>query len=153
MRRGVRFKVPNRYGRLISDILKPVDCRLYYWHINSDEIYISGGGEFNGKSLFNENILQGKDFVDIINSNDYVMIFAEFKAFPDAVSISEISTYQDFINSTCQLIVLVVDSVYIDIYCKNDVIVEKLFENTEDKGYKEIEYIDESDTRTRMYVW
>jgi len=52
------------------------------------------------------------------------------------------------------LALLVVDSSYTTIYCKNDELVEGLYSNARNQDYTNIEYItDENDFRTGLTVW
>lgn len=152
-KRGLTFKIPNEYGALIADIVEPVKCDNYNWHIDNDEIHLVIEDALTDNWLFNETVVKGKDFSRAITSNIYYTIFAELKAFPKNQPITIVSGYKDFINSDCQVIVLIYDCIYVDVYCKNETVIEKLFSNAENKGYKDIEYIDDNDPRTRMAVF
>jgi hypothetical protein len=150
MNRGVRFKIPNQYGKFVVDVLEPVDCNKYTWYIDRNEIIVSTSD--GCKELFKDQVVKGTDFSNLINNNIYYMIFAVLKAFPDSVSITQIATYEDFINSKCEIIMLVADCTFTDVYCKDISLIEKLYDNAAAKRYTEIEYIDENDSRTGMYV-
>lgn len=47
---------------------------------------------------------------------------------------------------------LVADCSFADVYCKDNSLIEKLYDNATAKGYAEIEYIDENYNRTGMYI-
>lgn len=37
MRRGVSFDIPNEYGSLLGDVLKPIDITVFAWQIGNGE--------------------------------------------------------------------------------------------------------------------
>lgn len=131
-------------------MLEPVDCNKYSWYIDRDEIIVSTSDGCKG--LFEDQVVKGTDFSNLINNNSYYMIFAVLKAFPDSVPITQIATYEDFINSKCEIIMLVADNTFTDVYCKDISLIEKLYDNAAAKGYTEIEYIDENDSRIGIYI-
>ncbi|WP_407944606.1 DUF2691 family protein [Paenibacillus swuensis] len=52
------------------------------------------------------------------------------------------------------MVLLVVDSSYVTVYCKDNKILDDLYLNAIDKGFENVEYItDENDFRTRLSVW
>lgn len=66
----------------------------------------------------------------------------------------EIETYQEFVESECTFVLLLVDSSYVTIYSKDQVTVKYLFSKAITAGYKNIEYItDENDTRTKLIAF
>lgn len=156
-KRGVRFLVPNEYGHLLQDVLNTIDVERYFWHIDSVEIYKSNDDEGSGDNLFpldNSNrILSGKKFKKLISENIYYTIFGEFKAFTKDSEVREINTFEDFRKSKCEIVLLIVDSIYYDIYCKDVNTILSIYESSVQSGYDNVEFIDEKDTRTRLLVW
>ncbi|GMQ58352.1 DUF2691 family protein [Vallitalea sediminicola] len=156
-KRGVRFLVPNEYGHLLQDVLNTIDVEKYFWHIDSDEIYISNDNEGIVDNLFSrdkkKNILSGKKFKKLISENIYYTIFGEFKAFTKDLEVTEINTFEDFRKSKCEIVLLIVDSIYYDIYCKDVNTILSIYESAVQSGYDNVEFIDEKDTRTRLLVW
>ncbi|MEK4110962.1 hypothetical protein ABIC86_001498 [Paenibacillus sp. DS2363] len=39
MNRGVRFEIPNAYGRFLGEILKPMEVSNFDWFIGEEESY------------------------------------------------------------------------------------------------------------------
>lgn len=152
-KRGLRFLIPNGYGSLLSDILEPIDCCKYNWHIDNDEIHLIVDDALTDKWLFTEKVVEGKDFLRLIRENRYYLIFAELTAFPKEAHIASISCYNEFLKSECEIIVLVYDCSYVDIYCKYEELLGKLFTNALGKGYENVRYIAEDDDRTHMGVF
>ena len=85
--------------------------------------------------------------------NTIYIIFADLQAYPKG-KIAEISTYEESTKNDCELILLVVDSCYATIYCKDKDKLELLYKNARDCGFEDVEYItNENDTKTRLSVW
>lgn len=58
----------------------------------------------------------------------------------------ELATYQEFAESECQFVLLIVDSSYVTIYSKGQITSKHLFSKAITAGYKNLEYItDEND--------
>jgi hypothetical protein len=155
MLRGVSFLVPNEYGRYLAEILEPFYCSKYNWKLEcSTEIWKKKNGQ-QDVDLFDDvtDIVDGEIFGELIKNNIYYVIFATLKAFPKNAQLSRFNTYQEFLQSDCELCLLIADCSYVEIYCKNSLLIDKLFKNAEAKGYEQVQYIDEkNDYRTKMCV-
>jgi len=98
--------------------------------------------------------MKGQDLSETLKSRVYYIIFANFKAYLKGEIIKDVLTYEEFLNSQCQLVLLLVDSLYVTIYCKDEKILNDLYLNGVRKGYENVEYItDENDFRTSLSVW
>ncbi|MCI2256432.1 DUF2691 family protein [Domibacillus sp. PGB-M46] len=153
MRRGVSFDIPNEYGSLLGDVLKPIDITVFAWRIGSGELYRMENGQL--KELFPEGkgIIGGVKIKRLLEDHTYYMIFADLKAYPNG-EFSTIDTYEEFLKSKCELVLLVVDCSYVTIYCKNKKDLELLYDHATDRRFKNVEYImDENDTRASLTVW
>ncbi|WP_396021688.1 DUF2691 family protein [Bacillus cereus group sp. BfR-BA-01380] len=53
MRRGICFEIPNEYGSLLGEVLKPIDITAFSWRIGDGESYIVENDQL-GKELFSE---------------------------------------------------------------------------------------------------
>lgn len=153
MYRGIRFQISNEYGNFIADILEPVDSGNFSWRADfHTEIWKSVNGKLD-EELFPNPIMNGPEFFDLTHNNTYYMIFANIQAYPEGnTSFPRIHKYEDFVASECQVIMIVADSSYVDVYCKDSSLIEKLYDNAKSKGYKCIKYIDENDSRTGMFI-
>ncbi|TXC92816.1 DUF2691 family protein [Metabacillus litoralis] len=154
MKRGISFELPNEYGTFLGDVLKPIDIATYSWKIGSGESYKIKNNELNN-DLFpdNKKVIEGIDFKRLIENNRYYLIFVELQAHPKG-RIVEINNYDEFLRSDCELVLLVVDSCYVSIYCRDISKLEILYNNVLNYGFKGVEYItNENDTRTTLSVW
>jgi hypothetical protein len=155
MKRGISFDIPNEYGSFLGEILKPFDMTAFNWYIGGEESYFLHDGTL-GEPLFPEEVygMDGVLLKGILENNEYYVIFANLKAFPKEKNVIDIDTYEGFFNSDCQFVLLVVDSIYVTIYCKDKDILESLYHNAKINGYDDIQFItEENDGRTRLSVW
>ncbi|AJS58977.1 DUF2691 family protein [Paenibacillus sp. IHBB 10380] len=155
MKRGIIFEIPNENGRFLGDILMPFDTNQYNWRVGGEESYLINNNKLDS-SLFPEqiNCMDGETLKSIIEDSEYYLIFQDLKAYPKGKNTIDVRTYEEFMGSDCQLVLLVVDSSYITVYCKSKEKLEELYLNAYNQGYINLEYItDENDMRTRLSVW
>ncbi|QKE75684.1 DUF2691 family protein [Arthrobacter citreus] len=155
MKRGISFEIPNQYGQFLADILKPVIIKDFNWFIIGEESYLVVDENLD-KPLFPENIqvINGSELDDKLKNNEYYLIFADLKAFPENKDSVEIRTYEEFLSSDCQLCLLITDCTYTDIYCKDLELIEKLYTNALQYNYENLSYItDSNDSRTGLSCW
>lgn len=151
MKHGVRFQIPNEYGKYLAEILEPIDCTKYNWKVESStEIWKVTDGKL-GDELLSDDLIDGNKFSNLIKSSMYYLIFATLKAFPKGIPIIEIPKYEDFISSDCEISFIVADCSFVCLLCKNVSFAEKLFINAKNKGFEKIIYIDENDNIEEMY--
>ncbi|MGZ9586697.1 DUF2691 family protein [Paenibacillus marinisediminis] len=154
MRRGISFETPNEYGGLLGEVLKPIDITAFNWRIGSGESYMVVNDQLD-KELFSEDrdIIEGAELKNLLETNKYYIIFADLQAFSKDEN-PHIATYEEFIESNCELVLLVIDCCYVAIYCKNQEAIELIYKNAIDCGFEDVEYItDENDSRTRLSAW
>lgn len=155
MNRGIRFEIPNTYGRFLGETLKPMEVSNFDWFIGGEESYFIEGDSL-GDDLFPDMIIgmNGEELQKIIDNNEYYLIFANLKAFPKGTQITDVITYEDYVESECQMVLLVIDSIYVTVYCKDLEKVEELYNHINRQGFESLEYLtDENDTRSKLSVW
>lgn len=73
--------------------------------------------------------------------------------YPENTDYAEIDNYQDFLKSRCEMIILLYDFYYLEIYCKNQIWINKLMHTVlNTPGALVEEKHEETDTRTSMSV-
>lgn len=154
MKRGISFEIPNEYGTLLGEVLNPIDTTAYSWRIGYGESYVVVNNELD-EELFSEDKkeIKGVELENLLENNIYYIISANLQAYPKG-ECSYIDTYEEFIESQCELALLVVDSCYVTIYCKIEETIEILYKNAIEYGFEDVKFItEENDTRTRLSVW
>lgn len=154
MKRGINFKIPNGYGTYLGVALRPFNTIDFNWYIGGEEAYFVENNTL-GKPLFSREIfgMDGCFLEELLEKESYI-IFANFKAFPKGTDVVDVLTYEEFIKSDCQLVLLVVDCEFSTIYCKDQAKLEDLYQNALLNGYDDVQYItNENDFRTGLSVW
>lgn len=148
---GLTFKIENKYNNFLYKIFDSVDVLNYRWEIIHDEIlYKEDEGIKQG--LFASDVLTGQDFLNTIKKKSYYMIFVDLKAFAVDSAYVEINTFQDFLESDCQIILLCVDSEFIDFYCKEKSILDIVYNNCVKYGFRSVEYLSLEEAHKRGVI-
>ncbi|MCI3986008.1 DUF2691 family protein [Bacillus vallismortis] len=99
-------------------MLQPLDISNYMW-LTSGESYFVIDEELDNEELFNDYaIVEGTDFANRLETN--------LQAFPFGKTVDQVETYEEFVDSDCELVLLLADSSYVEIYCKDRNAIEKL---------------------------
>lgn len=146
MIRGISFEIPNERSTVLFKILENINVNKYYWSIEEKEVFE------DVNSYFDKEGYSGKIFYKIINIPCYA-VFLNLRAYYKKKSNEVINNYYDFIKSKCELVVLISDNIYVEIYSKNRDEIDTIKRNAEKNKFINIEYItDENDIRTVFYV-
>jgi len=129
---GISFEIPNNYGSYIKDIFKGLKLEDYYWNIFDSEVL-----NLQGKNLFLNNIYNSNTLSHFNNEN-YYLIFTNFQGYKYKNSYDNIKSYSEFLKSDCEIIVVIVDSIYVDIFAKSSKILNTIRKNAFDNGYMNI---------------
>lgn len=151
MKRGITFEIPNAYGTYLLDILEPLSGLELFWSIEEQEIYTVQDDKLSDTLLFaNNTTLENKSFWKTLKESEYYIIFSDLKAYSTS-SIDVVNTYTDFLQSDCQLVLLIADGTIVTIYCKDPHSLETLYNQAVAKAFEDIEYItNENDARTYL---
>lgn len=153
MRRGLRFTIPNQYGQFLQAILSPIPLDQYRWKVIDEESYIVKDGQLDHLLFSESTVIDGHQFAELLTQHEHYLIFVDIKAFHSNVS-SEIVTYEDFLHSTCEFVLLVTDSQDVTIYCKDPQMLNSLYENASLHEFEDIAYItNHNDSMTRLSCW
>lgn len=154
MNRGISFEIPNEYGSALKDMLAPFPIAAYNWYIGGEESYRVVDNEM--EPLFAQAYfgMKGSELQQIIAHPNVYLIFQGLKAFPFHSEVLDVRTYDEFVKSECQFLLLVIDSVYVAMYGKNQDLLADLYHNAVNQGYEKVQYItDDNDCRTKLSVW
>lgn len=153
LRRGLRFTIPNQYGQFLQAILSPIPLDRYQWKVVDEESYIVKDGQLDCLLFSDSTVIDGRQFAELLTQHEHYLIFVDIKAFQSHM-FSEIVTYEDFLHSTCEFALLVIDSQDVTIYCKDQKMLNSLYENASLHGFEEITYItSHNDSMTRLSCW
>lgn len=149
---GVSFKIPNEYGSYLAEILEPIPFGEYQWLIDNDEIHLLKDNKFTNKFLFNKDkIIHGDKLYNIAKINIYYMVFVTLRAFLKEGTVQAISSYKGFLDSDCQIALVVYDCSYVMFWSKDNQLTLKMYRYALSKGYENIKYISEEDLLKNKY--
>lgn len=144
--RGISFNIPNEYGNVLEKILYKFDVKKYNWYISDIDIY-----NCDDKNDFSSGLISGISFDNSLNSiNNQYIVAITLMAFNG--EFAPIVNYNDFKKSNCDLVVLISDSVFVEIYCKNKDDIEKLKNNALNFGFTNIEYITKENDKRNVFT-
>jgi hypothetical protein len=152
--RGITFEIPNEYGKWLYNILRPIDCTKYNWFIGPGEGYISVENDLVPLFPTDLDSVEGVALLEFIGTKEVqYIIHADLKAYSSG-TITNLNTYEDYLSSDCELVLLIVDCTYTTIYCKDSDNLHKLYANAEALNVSSLIYItDGNDHRTGLGVW
>jgi len=133
--------------------LEEVNLFDYSWEIVYEDFMYY---EYDGlkSEFFGKDVLNSKEFTKCISRDNYYMIFADIKAYPINSEHVEIGTFKDFLESSCEMVILCTDTSYIEFYCKNREVLDKVFNNCIKYDFEKVEYRSFEDVSERsMIAW
>ena len=139
--RGISFEIPNEYGKYLLEILGEIDVLAFDWKAGGGEAYVIEAGTLGSPFFPATCVLSGEKLYERITQKDYYLIFTDLKGFPHKADIEEVTTYQDFIQSDCEFVFLLVDSSYVTIYAKDPSLIEKILSKANASKYENVEMI------------
>ncbi|MEK3766214.1 DUF2691 family protein [Solibacillus sp. FSL K6-4121] len=146
---GVSFFVNDAIHSdyLLSDLLLDVIDPTWYWQSDGGENYQVEGEGYNRilTPLFSvdELVLTGEEFRERITTTRHYVITAALKAFLVKEDIVDILDFHDFEISSCQLAIIIMDTGFVSIYLKDELMIQQFVENAYNKGCTSIKIINE----------
>ncbi|PEJ39986.1 DUF2691 family protein [Bacillus pseudomycoides] len=148
---GIHFHAPEdeNFSLSVLSLLEPFNFQNYVWQIDTAEVYVKdSNGDFpNAFSFNNDRFITGSDLEHTLNQK-YYLFFLTMSAFTEKENYTSIITATDFINSDCEFLLNIVDSDDISILCKNEDLLQKLYQHVQNLGYLDTKYLTESNSGT-----
>ncbi|MCY8202800.1 DUF2691 family protein [Bacillus sp. N12A5] len=63
------------------------------------------------------------------------------QAFPFSKTVNQIKTYAEIVDSDCELVLLLADSSYVSIYCKDENVIERIYFNALQNHIVEVQVV------------
>lgn len=151
MIRGVSFKIsPALNDTILWKILKCIDVQKYTWYNIGGQSEVWADSQ--GTDFFKRNYYDGKSFINQIQSKHYI-VFLKLQAYFVSGTFFDILTYEEFVASDCQILFLINDCQFVEIYSKSKNNSETLYRNAVINHFTNIEYItDSNDERIKMNI-
>lgn len=151
MLRGVSFTISQtKNSSVLWKIFRCLDIDKYGWYLIEDQTEV--WSDYDGGEFFDANYYDGQSFAAKIKHEHYV-IFLKFQAYSHNADFSEIHTYHEFASSNCELVLLINDGIFVEIYLKNAENTKVLYQNALANEFTDVTYITaDNDSRTKMNV-
>lgn len=135
---GIKFKIPNSYNTFLGKILENTFFDNEYWNIIGSEVY-----KEDGSNLFEKEINYSNELKNIITSENYYVIFVTMQLYDDNNEITDIKGYNDYLNSNCKLLMTIVDNEFVNIFSKQEELLEKIKANVQKYNFRSFKYIND----------
>lgn len=145
---GLAFKIPNHYGEYLTELLQNINVLDYDWKIEHEEIYHE-----DNNYIFGSPLMTGEQVKNCLAKTNYYLIFLDIKAYPVNTNYDNVKTLRDFLHSNCEFIFLCTDSEFIEIYSKNQAVIEKIHHFCTNRKYSDIQYIEDADLERNLIAW
>ncbi len=141
--------VKNKYSNYLFRILEGIDLSKYEWEIITDDtLYFEN--RLLKQGIFNNNrILTGDELLSCISRENYYMIFVDIKAYLVGKEGVKVQTFDEFLKSNCILVFICTDSSFIEVYCKDKEVLEKIRNNCIGDDFEKVDYLDDEDVLER----
>lgn len=136
----IKFEIPNKYGRILNTVFENIDLSNKNIHLQYDDAF-----DKNNNYVFEEDNYTGKNFIKKICNKEYYIIHLNLCLYPfKEKEYSAIKNYNDFVNSSCELILFIVDCEYVQIFIKDRYVYDTLIKNVKNNLFKNIEVVKDS---------
>lgn len=124
----IKFIIPNDYNQYLAVIFNNIKVEEYYWNIIDSEIYLPVKDGIV-KSLFDKRIISGYEFWNSITLPKYYIVSANIQAYRNIENIDEINIHDEPFSKHCGIAITIVDSQYVEIYCRSIDTESKISDN------------------------
>lgn len=128
---GYKFIIEENTSNVLKELLSNINLNKYYVFIKEDEIIPDSISSLDDNSLFRNSVYKYLDF----SKSD--------------ISKEEISSPKEYLQSSIEMLIIVTDSIYGEVYCKNQGILSKILVNLRNsKSFKEIKKVNIGNRKT-----
>ena len=129
---GIKFEISNKPEKYLFEILENINLIKYKWYIEDDEVYYNDTYE----NLFASNKISGEELYKKISKEKYYIININLLGYKIYNSSNEkIESYEDFLNSKYEIMLVIYDSINCEIYLKDDILFTKVYKSLEEKKF------------------
>lgn len=150
--RGISFKTKNCIdNKDFIKIFHGINLSNYRVKLNCEEFY-----NLDGSLIEIDEFIEYDKFCEFFNEFDFYTVFLEMFVYKtsETKKIELPIDYKGYLKSSCEMVMFIHDSVFVEIYSKNKENIKQIMKNIFDARYCDKSYItDENDSRTKFRVW
>lgn len=121
--RGIEFISDVGYADVINEVLTAIPLSNYDFFISEDEVLV------NYKTFEFSHKVSAEIFENLKKLSPYYVLSINLQAYPKGKLPQSITTYEDFLKSDCQFILLIIDGRYFEIYVKEEGLLMRFIKN------------------------
>lgn len=147
---GITFESKNEYNYFLHKILENISIISYTWEMSEDTIISNTNNEFKL-----DNLMIGHEIFNKLLPNYYI-IFMKLCAYSnsqDKKRNESIKNYSDFLSSDCEICIMVIDTVYYTIYCKDEKVLDLIYKNLKKYEFYSIQYLSNISPDKKLKIW
>ncbi len=142
---GISFNIEQGIYSVLCSMFQNLDVTQFVWLNALSQTEVYGFDDFNREeAIFTESFYSGKEFLNEIKKN-YLVLNLKIGAFKFEKDRRRIHSYKDFLDSGCEILLLIYDAENVEIFIKNKKILDLIYQNAAVNHYKDIKYITDSD--------
>lgn len=145
--RGIEFKYKTSYEVFLSKLLKDIEFENYDFYLNEMEIHCD---EVKLNDFLEK--MNGLEFEKCIKEENYFLWLLNLKIYKKNDKTIEINVYDDFKDSNCKMILLVIDNEFIEIYFNSEKLQNRILNNLDSLNISYQIKTKENDGRTKMSI-
>ena len=140
---GYKFEIEENCNNFLNVLLSNIDLNEYYVLVKEDETLPRDIISLDCNSLFAKSIYKYPDSYDELKNRKYYPIFMRVDFRKISIDEGEKQSPLKCLQSNIDLIILVTDSIYGEVYCKEKKLLTKIFLNLKkSRTFKKIEGAD-----------
>jgi len=138
--KGLEFLIENKINNILYKILNNFPSKNCMWQVTEDEVY-KEESDLHFVDFFEKSLYNNEDFIKSIKKECY-LVFCNIQMYKNNSIITKIETVEDFYNSNCEMIILITDNIYVEIYSKEEKYLLVIKDNLKKIGIKKWKYKD-----------
>lgn len=150
MLRGVSFEIPKICTNILWKILGEISPESFCWYVdqNQTEVWTADWES----DFFKKYLYSGDEFCKQIRL-DHNVIFLKIQAYQKEHGCQHIKCFEEFRNSDCEILLLIYDCAYVEVYSKRDNYTIQLYNTACRKRFQHVAYItDLNDSRNSFNI-
>lgn len=138
--KGLEFLIENEFDNILYKILNNLPSQNCIWQVTEDEVY-KRESNLHYEDFFEKSLYNNEEFIKCIEKECY-LVFCNIQMYKNNSIINKIETVEDFYNSNCEMIILITDNIYVEIYAKEEIYLSIIKDNLKKIGIRNIGYKD-----------
>lgn len=138
MKLGVVFNIDQSCEDNLYKIMMLIQNNNFYWHVvrNQSEIW----REEYLDDFFEKEVYHGEEMEEKTKEKHHV-IFAKLQGYLQIDAYQNICSFKDYIDSKCQIVILIYDCENVEIFIKDEEMVTELHTRAQKENFDNLHYI------------